>query len=194
VTVSLENEILGESIPVEVSVVGTPAEGYELDTVKVIPSSVSIKGKSTEVKKMTSLVLPPVDISGLDQNLNLMLPLQPAEMDPDVEISGPERARVEIYIRKKISNKTFNSVGVMTEGKAQGKEWKITPQSVKLTIQGTKSDIDALQSGSVPCDLYVDVSNIVSKQLTLPVLVKNLRPEYTVLKIEPEQVTVTAVD
>ena len=194
VTVSLENEILGESIPVEVSVVGSPAEGYELDTVKVIPSSVSIKGKSTEVKKMTSLVLPPVDISGLDQNLNLMLPLQPAEMNPDVEISGPERARVEIYIRKKISNKTFNSVGVMTEGKAQGKEWKITPQSVKLTIQGTKSDIDALQSGTAPCDLYVDVSNIVSKQLTLPVLVKNLRPEYTVLKIEPEQVTVTAVD
>jgi len=77
VTVSLENEILGESIPVEVSVIGTPADGYELDSIVVVPSTVAIKGKSTAVKKMTSLVLPPVDISGLDQNLNLMLPLQP---------------------------------------------------------------------------------------------------------------------
>ena len=194
VTVNLENEILRESIPVEVSVVGTPAEGFELESVKVIPQSVAIKGNSTAVKKMTSLVLPPVDISGLDQNLNLMLPLQPVEMTPEVEISGPDRARVEIYIRKKIAEKIYSNVGVMTEGAVQGKEWKISPQSVKLTIQGTKADIDALQSGSVPCDLYVDVSNIVSKQLNLPVLVKNLRSDFKVLRIEPEQVTVTAVD
>ncbi len=59
VTVNLENEILRESIPVEVSVVGTPADGYELESVLVIPESVAIKGKSTAVKKMTSLVLPP---------------------------------------------------------------------------------------------------------------------------------------
>ncbi|MDD5421504.1 MAG: CdaR family protein [Synergistaceae bacterium] len=194
VTVNLENEILRESIPVEVSVVGTPADGYELESVLVIPESVAIKGKSTAVKKMTSLVLPPVDISGLDQNLNLMLPLQPVEMTPEVEISGPDRARVEIYIRKKIAEKTYNNVGVMTEGSVQGKEWKISPQFVKLTIQGTKSEIDALSSGAVPCDLYVDVSNIVSKQLNLPVLVKNLGSDFKVLRIEPEQVTVTAVD
>lgn len=194
VTVNLENEILRESIPVEVSVVGTPAEGFELESVKVIPQSVAIKGNSAAVKKMTSLVLPPVDISGLDQNLNLMLPLQPVEMTPEVEISGPDRARVEIYIRKKIAEKIYSNVGVMTEGAAQGKEWKISPQSVKLTIQGTKADIDALQSGSVPCDLYVDVSNIVSKQLNLPVLVKNLKSDFKVVRVEPEQVTVTAVD
>ena len=194
VTVNLENEILRESIPVEVSVVGTPAEGFELESVKVIPQSVAIKGNSTAVKKMTSLVLPPVDISGLDQNLNLMLPLQPVEMTPEVEISGPDRARVEIYIRKKIAEKIYSNVGVMTEGAAQGKEWKISPQFVKLTIQGTKSEIDALSSGAVPCDLYVDVSNIVSKQLNLPVLVKNLKSDFKVVRVEPEQVTVTAVD
>lgn len=194
VKVFLENEILGESIPVEVSVVGTPAEGYELESVRVIPQSVAIRGKSTSVKKMTSLVLPPVDISGLDQNLNLMLPLQPVEMTPEVEISGPDRARVEIYIRKKIADKTFNNVPVMTEGASQGKEWKLTPQSVKLTIQGNKAEIDQLSPGYVPFELYVDVSNIVSKQLTLPILIKNLRSEYKVVRIEPEQVTVTSLD
>jgi YbbR domain-containing protein len=194
VKVLLENEILGDSIPVEVSVVGTPAEGYELESVNVIPQTVSIKGKSTAVKKMISLVLPPVDISGLDQNLNLMLPLQPVEMTPDIEISGPDRARVEITIRKKIAEKTYNNVGVMTAGAAQGKEWKLTPQSVKLTVQGNKTDIDALSSGVVPCDLYVDVSNVVSRQLTLPILVKNLKPEFKVLRVEPEQIAVTIIE
>lgn len=194
VRVSLENEILKESIPVEVSIVGTPAEGYELESVKVIPQTVAIKGKSTAVKKMVSLVLPPVDISGLDQNLNLMLPLQPVEIAPDLEITGPDRARIEITIRRIIAEKTYSSVGVMTEGAAQGKEWKLLPQSVKLTIQGTKTDIDALSSGAVPCELYVDVSNVVSKQLTLPVLIKNLKSEFKVLKIEPEQLAVTVIN
>ena len=129
---------------------GSPADGYELESVKVIPESVAIRGKSTSVKKMTSLVLPPVDISGLDQNLNLMLPLQPVEMTPEVEISGPDRARVEIYIRKKIADKTFNNVAVITEGASQGKEWKLTPQSVKLTIQGTKAEIDQLSPDMSP--------------------------------------------
>ena len=193
-SVQLESEILGESIPVEVSVVGSPAEGYELESVRVIPQTVSIRGKSTAVKKMTSLVLPPVDITGLDQNLNLMLPLQPVDMTSEVEISGPERARVEITIRKKITEKTYNNVGIMTEGRAQGKEWKISPLSAKLTIRGTKADIDAITPGSVPCELYVDLSNIVSKQLTLPVLVKNLRSEFEIVRIEPQQVTVTALD
>ena len=194
VKILLENEILGDSIPIEVSVVGTPAEGYELESVNVIPQTVSIKGRSTAVKKMISLVLPPVDISGLDQNLNLMLPLQPVEMTPDLEISGPDRARVEITIRKKITEKTFNNVGVMTEGTAHGKEWKLSPQSVKLTIQGTKTDIDALSSGAVPCDLYVDVSNVVSRQITLPVLIKNLKSEFKVLRVDPEQIAVSVIE
>ncbi len=50
-----------------------------------------------------------------------------------------------------------------------------------------KADIDALHSGSVPCELYVDVSNIVSKQLVLPVLVRNLKSGFKVVRIEPEQ-------
>jgi hypothetical protein len=123
-----------------------------------------------------------------------MLPLQPVEMTPDIEISGPDRARVEITIRKKIAEKTYNNVGVMTAGAAQGKEWKLTPQSVKLTVQGNKTDIDALSSGVVPCDLYVDVSNVVSRQLTLPILVKNLKPEFKVLRVEPEQIAVTIIE
>ena len=88
--VAFENEIVGERIPVKVSVVGQPQEGLQVESIKVIPDSVSIRGRSTAVKKMQSLVLPPVDISGLDQNIQLMIPMQPAEIDPDGEITGTE--------------------------------------------------------------------------------------------------------
>ena len=66
----------------------------------------------------------------------------------------------------------------MTEGSVQGKKWKLSPMSVKLTISGT-SPYRALHS--VPYhELYVDVSNILSKQLVLG-LVRNLKSGFKVV-------------
>ena len=190
----LEHEILGERIPVKVTVVGQPAEGLEVDSINITPDRVTVSGRSETVKKMTAIVLPPVDISGLDQNLNLLLPLQPAELMPGLEVSGPDRVRVEITVRKKMASKTFTNVGIMVEGGKAEKEWKILPQSVRLTVEGPQMAMESLPSGYIPCELYVDVSNVVSKQLTLPVLVKNLKKDFRVVHIEPEQVVVTFVE
>ncbi|MCD7952142.1 MAG: hypothetical protein LUG14_04270 [Synergistaceae bacterium] len=193
--VAFENEIVGERIHVKVSVVGQPQEGLQVESIKVIPDSVSIRGRSTAVKKMQSLVLPPVDISGLDQNIQLMIPMQPAEIDPDVEITGTDRARVEIRLSKKMGVKTFTNVPLIVEGAEPGKEWKVSTHSVSVTIEGPQIALDTLGGSSVaPCELYIDVSNIVSKQMELPVLVKNLKKDFQVVQIEPEQILVTAVD
>jgi len=193
VKVSLENEIVGEQIPVQISVVGVPSEGLEVDRITVIPERVTIRGRGETVRNMTSLVLSPIDITGLDQNLQLMLPLQPEE-DLGVEILGPERARVEISLRKKMATRTYNSVPVLVAGALPDSEWRVSPESVNLTIEGTQMAIDALQAGQVPCELYVDVTNIVSSQLTLPVLVRNLKREFEVVQIDPPQVTVTKAE
>lgn len=190
----LEEEMLSDKIPVKVSVVGQPADGYQIDSVRVIPDRVSVSGRSEAIKKMQSITLPPVDITGLDQDLQLMIPLQPAEMDPDVEISGPDRARVEITIRNKMTTKTYTNLGIVVVGSHEDKEWKVSPSTATVTIEGTLADVSALQSGVPPLTLYVDVSNVVSKQIALPVLVKNLKKDLNISKIEPEQVTLTALD
>ena len=186
--------MLIDKIPVKVSVVGQPADGYQIDPVRVIPDSVSVNGRSESIKKMQSIILPPVDITGLDQDLQLMIPLQPADMDPDVEITGPDRARVEITIRNKMTTKTYANLGIVVVGSPADKEWKISPAAATVTVEGTLSEVSALQNGVPPLTLYVDVSNVVSKQIALPVLVKNLKKDLSVSKIEPEQVTLTALD
>ncbi len=190
----LEEEMLAEKIPVKVSVVGQPADGYQIDSVRVIPDRVSVNGRSESVKKMQSIVLPPVDITGLDQDLQLMIPLQPTDIDPDIEISGPDRARVEITIRNKMTTKTYTNLGIVVIGSPEDKEWKISPPSATVTIEGPVASVAALQSGIPPLTLYVDVSNIVSKQIALPVLTKNLKKDLSVVKIEPEQVTLMSLD
>ena len=98
-----------------------------------------------------------------------------------------------LKIRKKITAKNYHNVAVMIEGSPPGKEWKITPDVVNIVIEGTQLALDSL-GDDIPCELYVDVSNIVSRKVELPVLVKGLRKEFKVLKIEPEQVVVTALN
>ena len=191
--ITTEDETLVDKIPVKVSVIGTPAEGLQIDTIRIIPDHVSVRGKNASVKKMKSLELPPVDITGLDQNLQLMIPLQPAN-DQGIDIDGPDRARVEITLRNKLISKTYMNAGVLIVGAKTQSELKLTPQNVTLTIEGPVSVINNLHGGRLPCELYVDVSNIVSKQITLPVLVRNLKKEFRIIKIDPEEISITNLD
>ena len=100
---------------------------------------------------------------------------------------------MDTKLGKKMAVKAFSNVNVMVNGSDSSKhEWKLSPSSVTLTIEGSQTAIEELHGGA-PCDLYVDVSNIVLKQIQLPVLVKNLKKDFQVVKIEPEQITVTEV-
>lgn len=193
VKISYENEIVGERIPVRVSVVGQPQEGLQVESVRVIPDTVAIRGNSTAVRKMQSLVLPPVDISGLEQNIQLMLPMQPAKLDPGIDITGTDRARVEITLSKKMGSRVFNGIQLAIEGNEPTREWKLSPQTVSITVEGPQVEAETLSAAHPPCELYVDLSNIVAKQTELPVLVRGLKRDFRVVKIEPEQVLVTAV-
>lgn len=193
-SVTFEDEIVGDRIPVKVSVVGEPHEGLQVESVKVIPDSVSIRGSSKTVKSIQSLDLPPVDITGLEQDIQLMIPMEPTQLPPGVEITGTDRARVEIHLSKKMSVTTFSNVPLMLSGSPASKEWRFSPPSVSVTIEGPETAIEGLEGNGPPCELYIDVSNIVSQHTELPVLVRGLRPGFHVVRTEPEEVSVTAVE
>lgn len=194
VTVTVEDETVGEQIPIKVSAVGEPAEGLEIDTVKLIPDITTVRGRGEAVRAMKSLELAPIDVTGIDQNLQLVLPLQPAQPVEGLEIVGPGRVRVEITLRKKVAAKTYSSVPIHILGATADREWVISPATASLTVEGNQLMIDALFNNEPPCELYVDVSNIVAKRITVPVLVRKVQKEFEVMNVEPEQVTVSVVE
>ena len=59
-----------------------------------------------------------------------------------------------------------------------------------VTIEASQSTMNTLNN-SVPFSLYVDVSNVVSKQISLPILIKNLKYGVDIKTISPEEVEVT---
>lgn len=194
VKVTLEDEIAGEQIPLKVSTVGEVAEGLEIEAIRLTPESVTIRGSGSAVRAVSSLDLSPIDITGLDKTLQLTLPLQPSTPLGGVEIIGPERVRVEIAVRRKPAAKNYSAVPISVVGAAGGAEWSVTPATASLTVDGNQLMLEALFNNEPPCELYIDVSNIIAKQISLPVLVRRLQKGFEVMQIEPEQVLVTIAD
>ena len=190
-TVYFEEDTKGYRIPLRVRLEGEPNPEWEVASVKITPSHIVLHRGEAKTTHMTEWILPSVDITGLNENLHLTLPIDIGSTDVDVE--GPEYAKVEVQLRRIPEVRTFLNVPVKIMGKGIYKEWKIDDPLVSVTIEQDPAFVYDQDSEEIPCELYVDVTNVVSRQLSLPVLIRKIRKGVTVIRIEPERVTVTAI-
>ncbi|MEG1502172.1 MAG: CdaR family protein [Synergistaceae bacterium] len=190
----MKNDIKSQKVPVTISVTGVPFSGLELDTVRVVPEQVFVEGDSAVVDTVKAINLPPVDISGLDQDLQLLVPLLPLDLPSELTVVGPDRAKIDIKLRKKIKTRRFRNIRLGIKGATHGVNYKVSPEFVELLIEGPQSEIDKIDSNNLPCDVFVDVSNIVSKQIIIPILINKIKDGFTMIKVSPEEVLLTVTE
>lgn len=97
VSISVVPREQSKTVPVEVSVEGTPAEGFVVGTVQVQPETVQISGAPEVIGNISTISTLPVDVNGLEANftgnVGLSIPegvqlvgQSPAEANVTVEI------------------------------------------------------------------------------------------------------------
>lgn len=64
------DESVKKTVPVKAFIVGEPERGFRIIEIKTVPPSVTIEGAKTEVNRITFLRTEPVDVSGIDGDLN----------------------------------------------------------------------------------------------------------------------------
>ena len=74
VVVVLQKQVK-KTIPVKARVIGRPANGYEVDSVKIRPEEVEVAGPEEVIKELENLFTKPVDISGRRDPLVQEVPL-----------------------------------------------------------------------------------------------------------------------
>lgn len=189
VKLTLEEEDKSLKVPVLVSLIGVPNENMEISSVTVVPEKVFVHGPSDLVEKVSAINLPAVDVTGLNQDLQLLVPLQAPEQDGSIKIVGPDKARININLRKKVSDKRIKNVELNVLGYTGHERYNVIPSTVQIVVEGPQSEIDKLREGETPFEMYIDVSNIVSNKITLPVLSRKLKNEFTLIRTFPEEVT-----
>jgi YbbR domain-containing protein len=178
-----------KTLPVTPVVAGTPAAGFEVESVTVAPAVVNVEGDANDLAALDRLDTVQVVVSGassvLVQVVGLVLP-------PGVQVIGPETVEVTVRLRPKTATRTFQA-GLILVGARSDRHYELSTDSVLVTITGSVADLDRLAATSF--SLTVDVTGFdpgthiveVSANLTAGLSLQNVSPN-------PIEVSVSIVE
>ncbi|GHV55180.1 hypothetical protein FACS1894216_16850 [Synergistales bacterium] len=185
------NKTLSEKrTPVSIQINGRPANGYEIGIVSISPDAVMVRGDKALLDKLRDITPDPIDISGQSESVSLSIKLTPAS--PGLSIINADSVSVNIEIIPSMEISTFNRVPVEVGGRGVYEDWMIEPQTVSITVERSAESLSA-DISDVPIKAVIDVTNIVSRQIMLPVMIPGLPKGMRLVDIEPAHVKATAV-
>lgn len=192
--VTVVKDVERKVVPVVPSVSGAPESGYRIEETRVDPTTVEILGDRSTLEMIESLATRPIDASGLigDKTVETDLVLPSGKL----KFKNSGKVKVTFLVRP-----VDNGTGVMTlklpvklEGKSVYPSWKSVPGTVSVQIASASGGTGLPDLLDNLVEVYVDVTNLVSKKIVVPVEVRVNSKEIRVLKVEPERVTLHAMN
>ncbi|WP_286934541.1 MULTISPECIES: YbbR-like domain-containing protein [Aminobacterium] len=180
-----------KKVPVNVQVIGEPNSDFSVKAIIVEPSEVEVEGPYNKLEALPKVETETIDITGLSQEQSMIVPLKPID-DGTLKYAGASSVRVNILLKPFTVSKLLTNVAVEVEGNSIYPGWKVDPSAVNITIEGTPSEVEKIDESNFPIQPYVNVTNIVSRKLMVPVQVRNTSRSIHVVKVEPSRVTVRA--
>lgn len=165
----LENK----TIPVQIDVSGTPAEGYEYVETECLPTEIEVAGTAKRLSNITEVKIP-IDISGLTDSSNALE--QTIIVSDYLKADGitiPEEYEtisVKITIERKSTRQVeipFHDIRFNNMDKNLVAEIVEKEQSVTLTLSGRESVLNALPDSALIA--YVDCQNRSEGSYQMPV-------------------------
>ncbi|HOO65052.1 MAG TPA: CdaR family protein, partial [Synergistaceae bacterium] len=105
-------------------------------------------------------------------------------------VADPRKVSVSLKIIPRRGEKTLSEVALKVKGKSIYPQWEVFPRSVTVYVEGPVMLLDSLDSSSV--EAFVDVTNLVSRKISVPIRVSLGAKELRVIGTAPENATVYA--
>lgn len=181
-----------KKVPVNARIIGKPTDDFRLKAVVVEPGVVEIEGPLAKINAVTKVDTETIDITDISKELNMVIPLRNPE-DTMVKLVGASSVRVSVLLNPFTVTRLLSSLNVSVEGRSVYPRWKVEPPSVNVTVEGIPSEVNSLDEKELLIQPFVNVTNIVSRRLTVPVRIRNkTEGKLKVLKVDPPNITVTA--
>lgn len=172
------------TLPVRPVVTGTPAAGFEIASVTVVPSVVTVEGDGDELATLDGIDTEPISVSGLSSErtttARLVTPAGVVPLDQD----GVE---VTVTLRPVTATRNFE-VGLRLVGTDPDLDYAFGEDRVVITVGGSVADLDRLTGSTIVADL--DVSGLGPGTSEVPVAA-DLPAGVTLVSATPETVAVT---
>lgn len=145
VTVSLLNK---KSIPLLFSYSGTPAENYEVSSVKWKPEYIEIAGTASVLKGITSIQIPPeaISVEGADAELQQVVDIMPY-LPSGIILPESETSSILVIVELEYVEPEEETEEDQESGKTEQSE---KPQNTKPTEKPDQSETDGQQTTQKP--------------------------------------------
>jgi YbbR domain-containing protein len=172
------------SLPVTPTVTGSPATGYQVDSVTVQPTVVTVSGDPSAIGSLDAIATAPISVNGKTSDVSASVDLAPPT---GVSIVGSSSASVTIGISAQTGSQTFQ-VGLSLSGAAADRSYGLSASSITVTLGGSLSTLGAIDGATLVAT--VNVTGLAPGNHVVPV-VFTLPTGTRLDAITPSSVTVT---
>ncbi|HEY7523888.1 MAG TPA: CdaR family protein [Candidatus Limnocylindrales bacterium] len=184
VTIDVFSNSGSKSLPVVPTIVGTPASGFEIASIVVAPTVLSVSGTAAVLASLAAVDTEAVPVTGISQNLRAEVGLQLPDGVSPITI---RQVTVTVTIRRVTETRTFGA-GIVLEGARPDRVYALSTDRVLVTLGGSPTDLDRIvgQTLFVTADVgsLEPGQHVITVQPTVP-------PGVNVVSVNPPAITVT---
>ncbi len=184
ITIPVFSDRQSRTLPVNPIISGTPAAGFEIESVTVEPQVTLVAGDADQLAELARIDTEPISVLGVSADEVVVVGLAPPT---GVVAIGDEQISVSIKIRPVTATRTF-STGLRLTGAGSDMSYAVAVAQVLVTIGGSTADLNRLAGAALVMDL--DVSGLKAGIHDVPVTA-NLPAGTTLVTASPETVRVT---
>lgn len=183
ISVNVEEKI-SKTVPIKVSLQGSPQEGYYVERIHTRPSNVTLSGPLSYISQIKQIATETWDISDLNaytsKTLNLAIP-------NDVEtVFSEESTTVSLTIEREKINQRFSGVPIDVQGTPY--KTRTVPHNVSITLQGHVPTLRDIKKEGLKA--FVQISDLKPGVYELAIQVQ-IPQNTTLVETIPEFATVT---
>lgn len=172
------------TLPVDPIITGSPAAGFEIESVTVDPLVALVAGDADDLAKLDQVDTDPIPMTGVSANQIVEVGLA---LPTGVVAVNERPIRVSITIRPVTGTRTF-SAGLRLVGASNTLSYALSVDRVLVTIGGSTADLDRLSGAALVMDL--DVAGLKAGTHEV-VVTANLPVGTTLVAASPPSITVT---
>lgn len=156
---------------------GSPQYGYEVDSVSVVPETLSLAGTDEALQKLAvegnTLTIPAsyIDVSGKDSDFDVKVDISellPENMKLARDINSTVIATVKI-LPYNSSDYEVSPTQIKVENKPENMNYKFEPDKIVARIKAKEEDLDNLKTDDI--QMKIDLKDAKAGENTLPVTV-----------------------
>ena len=151
IRIQVVTQAVTRSVPVAVSVTGTPAAGFSVRSVTATPSVVTVSGPSGTIGGLSAVGTTTIDVAGRTTTL-----VAPAELAPPegVAIVGETTVEVRVEIEADEGSRSF-PVGVTLQDARADRTYTLSTNQVNVTLGGPLADLEGLDAAGLSASVNV---------------------------------------